>query len=52
MLNAQGEYVLFTDMDQATPIEEINKLLPFVEKFDMLSAAAVRKEKARRGRGF
>jgi glycosyltransferase involved in cell wall biosynthesis len=36
MLNAQGEYVLFTDMDQATPIEEINKLLPFVEKFDIV----------------
>src|SRR5437762_2718171 len=23
MIQAQGEYVLFTDMDQATPIEEI-----------------------------
>lgn len=29
MLKAKGDYVLFTDMDQATPIEEINKLLPF-----------------------
>ena len=29
MLKAKGNYVLFTDMDQATPIEEINKLLPF-----------------------
>lgn len=32
MLRAKGEYVLFTDMDQATPIEEINKLLPYFEK--------------------
>lgn len=32
MLEATGEYVLFTDMDQATPIEEINKLLPFFEQ--------------------
>ena len=32
MLDAEGEYVLFTDMDQATPIEEINKLLPFIEQ--------------------
>ena len=31
MLQARGEYRLFTDMDQATPIEEVNKLLPFLE---------------------
>jgi dolichyl-phosphate beta-glucosyltransferase len=37
MLQAQGEYVLFTDMDQATPIEEIDKLLPyFQEAFDVV----------------
>lgn len=27
---AQGDYVLFTDMDQSTPIEELDKLLPFM----------------------
>ncbi len=32
MLDASGEYVLFTDMDQATPIEELDKLLPYFEK--------------------
>lgn len=37
MLSAKGEYVLFTDMDQATPIEEIDKLLPFFAKgFDIV----------------
>ena len=36
MLKAEGEYVLFTDMDQATPIEELNKLLPFKEQFDIV----------------
>lgn len=36
MLNANGEYILFTDMDQATPIEELNKLLPFAEKYDIV----------------
>jgi len=36
MLSADGEYVLFTDMDQATPIEELNKLLPFVDKYDIV----------------
>jgi glycosyltransferase involved in cell wall biosynthesis len=30
--NSQGKYVLFTDFDQATPISEIEKLLPFMEK--------------------
>lgn len=32
MLAAKGDYVLFSDMDQATPIEEIEKLLPFISK--------------------
>ncbi len=32
VLCAEGEYILFTDMDQATPIEELDKILPFFEK--------------------
>jgi len=37
MLAAKGEYLLFTDMDQATPIEEVDKLLPFFERgFDIV----------------
>ena len=32
MLSAKGEYAIFADMDQATPIEEIDKLLPFVRE--------------------
>jgi dolichyl-phosphate beta-glucosyltransferase len=32
MLAAKNEYVLFTDMDQATPIEELDKLLPFLDR--------------------
>jgi dolichyl-phosphate beta-glucosyltransferase len=37
MLKATGKYRLFTDMDQATPIEEVDKLLPFLEsgKYDI-----------------
>lgn len=31
ILKAKGEVVLFTDMDQATPIEELEKLLPQFE---------------------
>ena len=32
VLEATGEYILFTDMDQATPIEEIDHLLPFFKE--------------------
>ncbi len=32
MLEAVGDFVLFADMDQATPIEELEKLMPFTEK--------------------
>lgn len=37
VLSAKGDYILFTDMDQATPIEELDKLLPYLkEKFDIV----------------
>lgn len=37
MLEAKGDYVLFADMDQATPIEELEKLLPYTQKgFDVI----------------
>jgi len=36
MLEAKGEYRLFTDMDQATPIEEIDKLLPYAKDFNIV----------------
>lgn len=37
LLNSTGEIGLFTDMDQATPISEIEKLLPYFDKnFDIV----------------
>lgn len=37
MLKAKGKYILFTDLDQATPIDQVNKLLPFFAKgFDIV----------------
>lgn len=37
VLASKGEIVLFTDMDQATPIEEVDKLLPcFKEGYDVV----------------
>jgi len=32
IIAAKGEYVLFTDMDQSTPIEELDKLLPYIKE--------------------
>ncbi len=32
VFKACGEIILFTDMDQATPIEEVENILPFFEK--------------------
>lgn len=37
MLQAHGENVLFSDLDQATPISEVDHLLPWIEKgFDVV----------------
>jgi dolichyl-phosphate beta-glucosyltransferase len=45
VLQAKGEFVLFTDMDQATPIEEIDNLLPHFERYDVVigSRGGIRK---------
>jgi len=32
VLSSRGDYVLFSDMDQAAPIEEVDKLLPHFDK--------------------
>ena len=37
ILKSKGRYVLFCDLDQATPISEVDKLLPWFEKgFDVV----------------
>lgn len=46
MLRANGEIILFTDMDQATPIEETENILPYFEKgFDMVIGSRSSKRK-------
>lgn len=46
ILASNGDYVLFTDMDQATPIKEIEKLYPFFEKgFDVVIGSRSGKRK-------
>lgn len=34
--NSSGKWVLFTDVDQSTPIAELDKLLPFIDKYDVV----------------
>jgi dolichyl-phosphate beta-glucosyltransferase len=33
---AVGEFILFTDMDQSTPLSELEKLLPFFDEYDVV----------------
>lgn len=33
---AEGEHILFTDFDQATPLSEVEKLLPLFPEFDIV----------------
>lgn len=42
---ALGRYILFTDMDQSTPIVELDRLLPYLKSFDVVigSRGTVRK---------
>ena len=36
ILASNGELILFTDFDQATPISEVEKLLPFFPQYDIV----------------
>ncbi|MCR4264108.1 MAG: glycosyltransferase [Candidatus Roizmanbacteria bacterium] len=36
MLTAQGTYILFTDFDQATPISELDEVLPLLKQYDIV----------------
>lgn len=47
ILAAKGEYILFTDMDQATPIEQVEKLLPYIT--DGYDIAIGSRNKTRKG---
>lgn len=49
MLKAAGDLILFTDMDQATPITELEKLLPYTKKYDIVIGS---RSTTRRGAPF
>lgn len=47
MLAARGEYILFTDMDQATPLDQLEKVLPKLsEGYDIAIGSRVGREGA------
>ncbi|CAN5153237.1 glycosyltransferase family 2 protein [soil metagenome] len=46
MLKAKGEYRLFADMDQATPIEELDNLMPFFDEgYDVIIGSRASRRK-------
>lgn len=49
MLAAKGEIIVFTDMDQATPIDQLNKILP---KFNEGYSIAIGSRSGRDGAGW
>jgi len=46
ILGAKGDIILFADMDQATPIEELDKLLPYIgQGYDVVIGSRKNKRK-------
>jgi len=44
ILAAEGKYIMFMDADSSTPIEEVDKLLPFIDKYDIVMGSRYIKE--------
>jgi len=45
VLSASGDYILFTDADLSTPIEELDKLMPFFKEcYDVVIGSRAKKE--------
>lgn len=41
---AEGKYIMFMDADSSTPIKELDKLFPYVEKYDIVMGSRYIKE--------
>jgi len=39
VLVATGDYILFTDADNATPIEQVQKLFPYIEQYPIVTGS-------------
>ncbi|MCK4521213.1 MAG: glycosyltransferase family 2 protein [Nanoarchaeota archaeon] len=44
MLIAKGDYLLFSDADLSTPIEELEKLMNYIKKYDVIIGSRALKE--------
>lgn len=44
MLEARGKFLLFTDADNSTPVYQVDKLLNFVEKYDVIIGSRYSKD--------
>ena len=44
ILMAKGDYILFTDADLSTPIEEVDKFMEFIKKYDIVIGSRALKE--------
>src|SRR3989344_769628 len=44
ILKAKGDYILFSDADLSTPIEELDKLMQYVKDYDVIIASRAVKE--------
>ena len=44
VLKAKGKYILFSDADMSTPIEELGKLIGFIRDYDLVIASRALKE--------
>ncbi len=44
LLKAKGDYRLFTDADNSTPIEEIEKMIPYMGDFDIIIGSRTMKK--------
>ncbi len=43
---ARGKYLLFTDMDQSTPLKELEKLLPYINSYDVIIGSRLDRKNA------
>lgn len=44
LMSSRGEYRIFTDADNSTPIEEIDKFIPYLEDYDIIIGSRAMKE--------
>ncbi|MGE5582610.1 MAG: glycosyltransferase [Bacillota bacterium] len=44
ILKARGEYLLFSDLDQSTPMKELRKFIPYLREFDAVIGSRIERK--------